>query len=372
MSLFLHPWFLALLPLAGWLMFRVWRRDTAAVLNYSSAASSLPVRRTLRQRLVWLPKLLVLLALATMIVAMARPRDGKERTSIDSEGIAIQIVVDRSSSMRALDFEIDGEPVNRLMAVKDVATKFVLGDQQDRDSRSDSSGDDRPLPGRPTDRIGLIRFAGYADAVTPPTLDHQFLAKQLDRIRIADGQAEGGTAIGDALSLAAERLDSLTAKDETQIKSKVVILLTDGENTAGQVQPEQAAALAKTLGVKVYAIGVGTDGRAPIPVQRRSDGRLLVEMIDVSIDEATLKMIADTTGGRYFRATDTSSLEEIYAEIDKLEQTKFEVNRFVDYKEWAVQPLRTSIGQLPPLLMVAAFALAISLFLSQTVFRSLT
>ena len=357
------------MPLAGWLMFRVWRRDTAAVLNYSSAAISLPVRRTLRQRLVWLPKLLMLLALATMIVAMARPRDGKERTSVDSEGIAIQIVVDRSSSMRALDFEIDGEPVNRLMAVKDVATKFVLGDDRNRAASFDS--DDQTLRGRPTDRIGLIRFAGYADAVTPPTLDHRFLTKQLDRIRIADGQAEGGTAIGDALSLAAERLNSLTGQDDTQIKSKVVILLTDGENTAGQVQPEQAAALAKTLGVKVYAIGVGTDGKAPIPVQRRSDGRMLVQMIDVSIDEATLRMIADTTGGRYFRATDTTSLEEIYTEIDKLEQTKFEVNRFVDYKEWAVQPFRTPLGQLPPLLILATFALAISLFLSQTVFRSL-
>lgn len=361
MSLFLHPWLLLLLPIGLWLVFRSWRRDGAAVLSYSSAASNWELRPSLRQRLAWLPKLLTLVALVTMIFALARPRDGKERTSVDSEGIAIELVVDRSSSMQALDFKIDGEHVDRLTAVKDVASKFVLG----------SSDGQTKLGGRRTDRIGLVQFAGYADAITPPTLDHPYLAGQLDRIRIADSQSEGGTAIGDAVSLATERLSSLTAKNEQQIQSKVVILLTDGENTAGKVEPQQSAEFAKSLGVKVYTIGVGTQGQAPYPVRRTADGRMMVRMMDVSIDEDTLKSIAETTGGRYFRATDTNSLKQIYAEIDQLEQTKFEVNQYVDYKELAVRPIRTFYGTFPPLLMISLFALALRLLLTQTFFRSL-
>jgi Ca-activated chloride channel family protein len=361
MSLFLHPWFLLLLPLAVWVVFRAWRVDGATELNYSSAATHWEVRPSLRQRLTWLPKVLTLLALVMMILALARPRDGKERTSVDSEGIAIELVVDRSASMQALDFKIDGEHVDRLAAVKDVATQFVLGD---------SSGPAK-LGGRPNDRIGLMQFAGFADAVAPPTLDHRYLAQQLDRIRIAESQAEGGTAIGDAVSLAAEKLSSLKAKNEKQIQSKVMILLTDGENTAGEVEPQDAALLAKSLGVKVYTIGVGTQGQAPYPVRRTSDGRTLVRMLDVTIDEDTLKSIAETTGGRYFRATDTDSLEQIYAEIDQLERTKFEVNRYVDYKELAVQPIQTRYGQFPPLLVVAFLALSLRLLLTQTVFRTL-
>ncbi|KAA1259557.1 von Willebrand factor type A domain protein [Rubripirellula obstinata] len=365
MSLFLHPWFLLLLPVAFGLAFRAWRREGVTVVSYSSAATRWNLRPSLRQRLAWLPKMLTLVALVTMILALARPRDGKERTSVDSEGIAIELVVDRSSSMRALDFKIDGESVDRLSAVKDVATKFVLGDS------GTSSDDANELAGRLTDRIGLVQFAGYADAITPPTLDHSFLAGQLDRIRIADSQAEGGTAIGDAVSLAAERLSSLTAKNEKQIQSKVIILLTDGENTAGSVEPMQSAELAKSLGVKVYAIGVGTQGQAPFPVRQTRDGRMLVRMMDVSIDEDTLKAIADTTGGRYFRATDTDSLKQIYQEIDQLERTKFEVNSYVDYKELAVRWIQTSWGKLPPLLLIALFALGMKLLLSQTLFRSL-
>jgi Ca-activated chloride channel family protein len=364
MSLLLHPWMLVLLPVALWLAFRAWRQDAVAV-QYSSAATSWNLRPSLRQRLAWLPKLLTLLAIVTMILALARPRDGKEKTSIDSEGIAIELVVDRSSSMRALDFKIDGENVDRLTAVKDVATKFVLGDSQ-----WNAEGEAK-LSGRLTDRIGLVQFAGYADAISPPTLDHVFLTAQLDRIRIADSQAEGGTAIGDAVSLAAERLSSLRAKNEKQIRSKVIILLTDGENTAGSVDPKQSAELAKSLGVKVYTIGVGTKGKAPYPVRQTRDGRMLVQMMDVSIDEDTLKTIASTTGGRYFRATDTDSLEQIYQEIDQLERTKFEVNSYVDYKELAVRSIQTSWGKLPPLLMIALFALALRLLLSQTLFRNL-
>ena len=361
MSLFLHPWFLLLLPVVVWLCIRGWRRDGAAELSYSSAATRWDFRPSLRQRFAWLPKMLSLVAALAMVAALARPRDGKEKTSVDSEGIAIELVVDRSSSMRALDFKIDGDRVDRLSAIKDVASKFVLGDP----------GGKLGLAGRLTDRIGLVQFAGYADAITPPTLDHAYLAMQLDRIRIAVGQGEDGTAIGDAVSLAAERLNSLTAKNEKQIQSKVVILLTDGENTAGNVEPLQSAELAKSLGVRVYTIGVGTQGQAPFPVRITPDGRTLVRMIDVTIDEDTLTKIADITGGRYFRATDTSSLEKIYEAIDQLERTKFEVNRYVDYKELAVRPIQTSYGAFPPLLVVALFALGMRLLLTQTIFRSL-
>ena len=189
-----------------------------------------------------------------MILSLARPRHGREQTIIESEGIAIQMVVDRSGSMRALDFKIENQHVDRLTAIKNVANKFVLGED-----------DSDTLPGRISDLIGLITFAGYADATTPLTLDHTFLMAQLDNTRIVSQRREDGTAIGDAISLAVEKLNSLDQRQQEKIESKVIILLTDGENTAGEVEPMQAAELAAAMGIKVYAIGVGTKGRAPFP-----------------------------------------------------------------------------------------------------------
>ena len=198
-----------------------------------------------------------------MIIAMARPREGREHTMVHSEGIALEMVVDRSSSMTAMDFRLDGTNVDRLTAIKNVAGRFVAGDPTD-DGRSDDSISGT-LSGRVSDLVGLIAFARYADAITPPTLDHAFLTSQLESIQIETRRQEDGTAIGDAISLAVEKLDSMDKRKQEKVKSKVIILLTDGENTAGEVDPISAAELATTLGIKIYTIGVGTKGRAPVP-----------------------------------------------------------------------------------------------------------
>ena len=173
-----------------------------------------------------------------------------------------------------------------------------------------------------------------------------------------------------AISLAVDKLNNLDNRQTDEIKSKVVILLTDGENTAGEIDPEAAAELAKTMGVKVYTIGVGTRGVAPFPV-RRFDGRIMIRNERVSIDEVTLEKIAETTGGEYFRATDTESLEAIYNEINKLETTEVETQQFVDYRELAVQQVRIGGVRIPPLLSVAMVLLTLRMILSLTFLRRL-
>jgi len=352
---------LLLLPL---LALRLWNRRRQAAVVISAVEFGQAVSPTLRQRLAWVPTALTLAALTLMIVALARPRQGRERTVIESEGIAIELIVDRSSSMQAMDFQIDGRRVDRLTAVKNVASKFVTGE----DPGADTGG----LEGRTSDLVGLIAFAGYADALTPPTLDHAFLASGLSEIQIVRQRSEDGTAIGDAISLAVEklsRLDERRAADD-KIASKVAILLTDGENTAGEFDPITAAELARQIGIKIYTIGVGTRGRAPVPVASPFTGRPMIQWMDVNIDEATLRAIAETTGGKYFRATDTESLAAIYAEIDELEKTKVESQHFVDYREWAVQPIHLAGWTLPPLVLAAMLMLAARLILERTLLRT--
>lgn len=357
--MFAHPVFLVLLMIVPWLGWRMWvsRRETA--LRYSSAAADWNPRRTWRQRLLWLPPVLSLLSLTLMIVALARPRFGREQTMIRSEGIAIQLVVDRSSSMKALDFQINGLHVDRLTAIKNVATKFVRG--------GDGSSGDSELQGRVSDLIGLISFAGYADSLVPLTLDHNFLISQLDRTSIVRNRTEDGTAIGDALSLAVDKLNRL--EDDSEIESKVIILLTDGENTAGEIEPLQGAELAKAMGIKVYTIGVGTKGQAPFPIRVSRDGTVMVRPVEVNIDEKTLKSIAEITGGQYFRATDTESLEQIYAEIDKMEKTEVATQRWVDYREWSVQWVPIAGNRFPPLLLAALLLLTVRVLLENTLLR---
>jgi Ca-activated chloride channel family protein len=367
--MFYHPWFLLLLPLVPIVGWRLWSAGRETAIHFSSAAADWDVRPSWRQRILWLPSALLLTALTLMILAMARPRHGREQTIIDSEGIAIEMVVDRSGSMRALDFKIDGQHVDRLAAIKNVASKFVTGDT-DGEGKGDGT-----LPGRVTDLIGLISFAGFADAITPPTLDHGFLVAQLENVRIVDamreGRGEDGTAIGDAISLAVDKLSTLDARQAEKVKSKVIILLTDGENTAGEIEPAEAAELAAALGIKVYTIGVGTKGRAPFAVRTRS-GRVAIQYDIVNIDEETLQAIADATSGKYFRATDTESLEAIYHEIDQLEKTKVESQQFVDYRELAVQTARIGGFRVPALLLIAMLALSARSVLQLTVLRQLT
>jgi len=254
------PWWLLLLLLSPILCWRFFSKRRSAAISFSNTAFAAEMTPTLRQRLLWLPKVLFLLALLFLAVSLARPREGRQQTVTQSEGIAIEMVVDRSGSMQALDFKIDGEHVDRLTAVKNVASKFVKGDES--------------LDGRFSDLVGLITFAGYADGVTPPTLDHGFLTASLNQTEIVSARSEDGTAIGDAIALGVEKLNGLDENRNDKVKSKIIILLTDGENTAGELEPVAAAELAQTLGIKIYTIGVGTKGQAPIPVRDPFSGRM--------------------------------------------------------------------------------------------------
>lgn len=344
--MFFSPWYFLCLLALPLVAYRLFAKNHQNSLGFTSVSVAQKIRPTLRQRLLWLPKVLSLLSIAVLIFGLARPRQGQEKTIVDSQGIAIEMVVDRSGSMQALDFKIDGNNVDRLTAIKNVAKKFVQG--------ADST---EGLDGRYSDLVGLITFARYADGVAPPTLDHQFLVANLNKISIVKSSSEDGTAIGDAIALGLEKLNALDEQQSEKLKSKVIILLTDGENTAGELEPKAAAEIAQTLGIKIYTIGVGTKGQAPFP-SRNVFGQIKNRMMKVNIDEATLKSVAKITGGKYFRATDTDSLLNIYKEIDELEKSKVESQNYVDYSELAVQPYRAGSVTIPALLLIA-FALLI-------------
>ena len=348
-------WFLMLLWLVPLLVWWMIARRRQGAITFSSTEWLGGLAPSWKQRLRWLPAALRVAVIILLIVALARPQEGRKQTIVDSEGIAIEMVVDRSGSMQAMDFQVNGAPVDRLTAVKDVAAKFVSG------------GDN--LPGRTSDLVGLVTFAGRADGIAPPTLDHAYLIGQLARTEIATDRSEDGTAIGDAIGLAVEKLTALGKGDERKMKSKVVILLTDGENNAGDLDPIQAAELAATLGVKVYTIGVGTNGRAPFPVDDPFTGRTMLQWARVNIDEATLKQVADATKGKYFRATDTASLEQIYKDIDTLERSRIEARNFTDYRELAIESVHAGSITLPPIVQVAFWLLAAQVVLSNTLFR---
>lgn len=353
--MFHSPYVLLLLLLVPLLAWRMWSCRKTHALSFSSTAFAASIKPTWRQKLTWLPPALLLATVSLLILCLAGPRDGRQKTTTSSEGIAIEILVDRSGSMRALDFKMEDQPVDRLTAVKDVAGRFVLGDKE--------------LGGRFNDLVGLVTFAGLATAQTPPTLDHAFVVSQLQQTQIVTRRSEDGTAIGDAIGLAVEKLSTLDKAQDKQIKSKIAILLTDGENTAGDLDPLQAAQLAKMMKIKVYTIGVGTNGQAPVPVRDPFTGRQRILWDDVNIDEETLQQIADTTGGKYFRATDTQSLEEIYVEIDRLEKTEVDSVQYVDYRELAVQPIQWGPRRVPPFAWWAMITLSVSVLLKNTVFR---
>jgi Ca-activated chloride channel homolog len=285
------------------------------------------VPSTLRVRLAWLPAFLLACGVVLAAIALSRPRLGDERTVVRSEGIAIALAVDLSSSMLALDLtDLDGNRTDRLTAVKSVVREFVQG-----------AGD---LPGRPNDAVGLTVFAGYADAVCPLTLDHRLLLETLDAQTTAKGQFEDGTSIGQGLAVAVGRLE------ESEHPSRVVILLTDGRNNDDETDPMAAAEIAREKGIKVYTVAVGTHGVAPYPVideagniQYGADGRPRVRPIRVDIDEGLLTRIAEETGGLYQRAGSTDALRGIYAEIDRLERTEVEGLTYRRWRELYAWPL---------------------------------
>ncbi|KPJ83657.1 MAG: aerotolerance regulator BatA, partial [Gemmatimonas sp. SG8_23] len=251
------------------------------------------------------PPLLRGLALTALIVALARPQTGISTENVLTEGIDIVMVLDVSSSMLAEDLE-----PNRLEAVKTVAADFVAG--------------------RRNDRIGLVAFAGQAFTQAPLTFDYTVVQSLAEELEV--GMIEDGTAVGMGLATAVKRLQASSAE------SKVVVLLTDGSSNRGEIGPVTAARMAQALGVRVYTIGAGSRGTARVPVPDGFGGTRYANM-RVEIDEATLQEMADLTGGRYFRATDTESLREIYAEIDELERTEIEVENFTQYGEEFAIPL---------------------------------
>jgi len=319
-------------------------------LRFSSVVHAAQSGRSLRQRLLWLPTGLRLLALTCLVIALARPQTGREQVREISKGIAIEMVADRSGSMGA-EMEYQGARMNRLEVVKKVFLDFALGNGKD-------------LPGRPNDLIGMIAFARYADTTCPLTLAHGALPLFVKNLKIVTQRSEDGTAIGDALALAAARLktaEETLKKQQKQtdkayeIKSKVIILLSDGENNCGKRSPEEAAELAKKWGIKVYTIAIG-GGEAMASI--RTPFGVYKMPTHAGVDTATLKAVAEKTGGLFKQAKTAEDLADIYKEIDKLEKSEIESIRYVDYRENYLIFVLLGLG-----------LLAAEILLSCTVFR---
>jgi Ca-activated chloride channel family protein len=302
-------WLLALLPLI-WVLRG--RSGAVAAIEYSNIGVARQIARSTRSRAGRWLWLLPVIAGALMAVGLARPQWVHGRTEVSTNGIDIMLGLDVSGSMQALDFKLGGERVNRIEVVKSVVAKFI---------------DERP-----DDRIGLISFAGAPYLVSPLTLDHDWLRQNLDRVSIGTG--DDGTAIGSAIAASVNRLR------DSQAKSKVLILLTDGMNNAGRLSPLAAAEAAKALGVKIYTIAVGVRGEAPIPVKDEAGNSRLV-MAKVDVDEKTLQAVSALTGGAFYRATDTDSLKNIYEQINRLEKTTQVAQHYEHHQDlygWALFP----------------------------------
>ncbi|HXE59156.1 MAG TPA: VWA domain-containing protein [Gemmatimonadaceae bacterium] len=302
------PWaLLALVVLPAWWVWRKGRRPPAIVFSRTDVLARGP-----RSGLMVTRSLFVLrnLLLAGLIVAIARPRTGAHAENITTEGINIVLAIDLSSSMLSEDFQ----PQNRLEVAKDKVKQFIVG--------------------RRNDRIGLVAFAAEALTQVPLTVDYPVLLAAVDNLEA--GQLEDGTAIGTAIATAANRLRTAPGK------SRVVILLTDGVNNRGAIDPRTAAQAAAAIGVKIYTIGVGSEGMAPVPVGRGLMG-LRYEYRPVEIDEALLRDIARTTGGRYFRAVDAAALQSIYQQIDQLEREPLHARTYVRYTEQFRWPLGVAL-----------------------------
>jgi len=301
---FESPWWLLgllLLPVVAWLR-RRWTREATFV--YKSVGLVKGITSLSRSRAGTVLRGLRWVSMALVFVALARPQSGEGKAPVRASGVDIAVAVDLSGSMLAEDFELNGERVNRIAIAKDVLRSFI---EQ-----------------RPSDRFGLVVFAGRAYIAAPPTLDHDFLLRNLTRL---DTLNEQGTAIGSALSTAVNRLRDLPSK------SRIVVLMTDGQNNSGNIPPLTAADAAKALSVKVYTIGVGTRGTAPTPVGYDPFGRKVYRQVPVDIDEDTLTQIAERTGGKYYRADTTKTLRSIYAEIDRLEKTEMETAKYASWEE---------------------------------------
>lgn len=306
-----YLWLFALLPLLA--AYYVWRqRQGGAAIRISTVDGVLKAPKTVRYWLRHVPFALRIGALALLVVALARPQGIEENARTNTEGIDIVLAIDVSGSMLARDFKPD-----RITAAKEVASDFI----------ADRTGD----------RLGLVVFAGEAFTQSPLTPDQGTLQTLLGRVR--SGFIEDGTAIGNGLATAINRLR------ESDAKSKVVILLTDGVNNRGEIAPLTAAEIARAQGIRVYTIGVGTQGTAPYPAVDMFGNRTFVQQ-KVEIDEKTLRTMAEQTGGRYFRATDKAKLRAIYDEINQLEKSKIEVFSHITHHEFYLEWVLAALGLL--------------------------
>jgi len=324
---FLYPWvlsFLILVPLITLIYFLKLKRNQSAI-KISDTKIFLYSKESLRVKLIHLPFFLKMMVLTLIIIALARPQSFSSGTNITTEGIDIAIVLDISGSMLAEDFK-----PNRLEAAKKITDKFIEG--------------------RVSDRIGLVIFSRVAFTQCPLTVDYSVLRNLLKEIR--NGMLDDGTAIGNAIANGVNRLK------DTDAKSKVIILLTDGVNNAGEIDPLSASEIAKAYGIRIYSIGVGTRGEAPYPVQTPFGTRY--QMVPVEIDEALMRKISDNTDGQYFRATNNKALEEIYQKIDKLERSKVEITSY-----------KSAAELYSYLIFPAIIIFFIEILLSKTIFRKL-
>lgn len=346
------PWFFLLLLVIPVVLGFYFRARGGGSLRFSSVAHARCVPPSFRQRWIRLPLLIRVVILILLTVALARPQEGREQVRDVSKGVAIEMVVDRSGSMGA-EMEFAGERLNRLEVVKRVFDEFVTG----------RGGE---LPGRPNDMIGMISFARYADTVCPLTLAHGAVAEFIKNLELVKRRDEDGTAIGDAIALAAARLATAeeTIRRQTdqedkdfEIKSKIIILLTDGQNNVGKRRPAEAASLAKKWGIKIYTIGVG--GEEGVMRQQSLFGSFLVRLGE-GVDKKTLQNLAETTGGIFRMAEDADSLRAVYREIDALERSEVESIRYLDYREL-----------FQPFLYFALGLLVLEIILNNTVFRKI-
>ncbi|WP_201300873.1 vWA domain-containing protein [Sunxiuqinia indica] len=314
---------LVLIPIIAWYIFKY--RKAGASIRYSSIEGFSGLSKSWKHYLRHLPFVMQLAGIGLLTLALARPQSSNSWQDVKTEGIDIVIALDISSSMLARDFQ-----PNRLDAAKKVATEFISG--------------------RQNDKMGLVVFSGESFTQCPLTTDHAVLINLFNDIE--SGMIEDGTAIGNGLATSVARLK------ESDAISKVIILLTDGENNRGEIAPETAAELAKTYGIRVYTVGVGTIGTAPYPVQTPFGTQM--RDVEVKIDEETLQKIADITDGRYFRATNNDKLIQIYQEIDKLEKSKMEVKEYSRKDE-----------EFERYAFLAGIVLLGGLFLKTTLFRNI-
>lgn len=324
---FANPFYFLLLilivPLIVWYIIRL--KNTQATFHLSTASAFNKIPTGFRTRLRHLPFILRLISIMLIIVVLARPQAVNSWGKSDTEGIDIMLALDLSGTMLSRDFSPD-----RMEAAKKVAAEFINDRQKDK--------------------IGLVTFAGESFTQCPLTVDHRILLNLLKEVKF--GMIEDGTAIGLGLANSVNRLKT------SKTKSRVIILLTDGSNNRGQIAPLTAAELAKSYGIRVYTIGVGTRGTAPAPVQTPYGIRY--QNVQVDIDEGTLRQIASITGGEYFRATNNESLKKIYNQIDKMEKYRINVSKFTERQEMFF-----------PFALLALFFILLEFILRRTVFRSI-